>query len=241
LYFLGKWDQLLDALTQLPEERLSDARQAFGAVVSIGIAVNVHRGNLDEAARLVDLFGEFSHSSDVQERGNYACGKASLHLARGEIDQAMSLALASFETHETMGITSEHVKEAFVVAVEAALRLGDTDRVESILAVVDGMPSGRRPQFLRAQSFRFHAHLAARRGDPSETERLFKQAAGLLREMAVPFSLGCVLLEHGEWLVENDRSLEAEPLLTEAGEIFDRLQATPWIERVDRTALLVRT
>jgi ATP/maltotriose-dependent transcriptional regulator MalT len=194
---------------------------------------------LDEAARLVDLFAEFADSGDVQERGAYACGKAWLHLARGEIDEAMNVALASVETHEAMGITSEYVKDAFVVAVEAALRLGDTDRAESLLAVVDRMPSGRRPQFLRAQSFRFHAHLAARRGDPSETERLFKQAAGLLREMVVPFSLGVVLLEHGEWLVEQGRSSEAEPLLTEAREIFDHLHATPWIERVDRSALLV--
>ena len=38
-------------------------------------------------------------------------------------------------------------------------------------------------------------------------------------------------LEHGEWLGEQGRADEAEPLLAEAREIFERLGATPWLER----------
>jgi len=40
-----------------------------------------------------------------------------------------------------------------------------------------------------------------------------------------------VQLEHGEWLVGQDRADEAEPLLAEASEVFARLEAKPWIER----------
>jgi hypothetical protein len=42
-----------------------------------------------------------------------------------------------------------------------------------------------------------------------------------------------VLLEHGEWLAQSRQSEEAEPLLTEAREIFERLGAKPWLERLD--------
>jgi hypothetical protein len=43
-------------------------------------------------------------------------------------------------------------------------------------------------------------------------------------------------LEHGEWLVGQARADEAEPLLAEAGEIFERLEARPWLERVTQAS-----
>jgi hypothetical protein len=36
----------------------------------------------------------------------------------------------------------------------------------------------------------------------------------------------------GERLLSDDRLDEAEPLLVEVSEIFERLQATPWLERL---------
>ena len=39
------------------------------------------------------------------------------------------------------------------------------------------------------------------------------------------------LLAHAEWLAGEGRAAEAEPLLSEAWEIFERLGATPWLER----------
>jgi hypothetical protein len=46
-----------------------------------------------------------------------------------------------------------------------------------------------------------------------------------------------VLLEHGEWLVETGRAGEAEPLLGEARETFERLEAAPWLERLETVAV----
>ena len=45
-----------------------------------------------------------------------------------------------------------------------------------------------------------------------------------------------MLLEHGEWLAEGGTADEAEPLLAEAREIFERLGAAPWLERLDALA-----
>ena len=57
-------------------------------------------------------------------------------------------------------------------------------------------------------------------------------AAGIFREFGLPFWLAVTQLEHGEWLVEQGRAQEAEPLLGEARETFERLEAKPWLERV---------
>ena len=56
----------------------------------------------------------------------------------------------------------------------------------------------------------------------------------MLRELALPFPLAVTLLEQGEWLLTQDRGDEAQPLLAEARETFERLEATPWIARASR-------
>jgi len=50
------------------------------------------------------------------------------------------------------------------------------------------------------------------------------------------FWLAVTQLEHGEWLVGQGRPSEAEPRLAEAGEIFERLEARPWLERATAVA-----
>ena len=66
----------------------------------------------------------------------------------------------------------------------------------------------------------------------NDEEAGFKTAAGGFREYNFPFWLAVTELEHGEWLAEHGRGAEAGPLLAEAREIFERLEAMPWIERL---------
>jgi hypothetical protein len=39
-------------------------------------------------------------------------------------------------------------------------------------------------------------------------------------------------LERAEWLIERGRPSEADSLLDAAGKVFERLEATPWLNRV---------
>jgi hypothetical protein len=54
-------------------------------------------------------------------------------------------------------------------------------------------------------------------------------AARLFRELEIPFSLGVTLLEHAELT-------GSETTRAEAREIFERLGASPWLERASATA-----
>jgi hypothetical protein len=125
------------------------------------------------------------------------------------------------------------VVECVVEAVEAALQLGRVETAQEFLARVENLAPGEDSQSLHAHRWRLGARIAAGRGEGEKTEQGFKRAAGAFRELAVPFWLGVTLLEHGEWLVGEARAAEAEPLLAEAREIFERLAAAPWLERVD--------
>ena len=118
------------------------------------------------------------------------------------------------------------MKEAFVTGVAAALALDDVEKAKELLALAETLPPGRYPHFLRAHVSRFRARLAVLAGDTARAEDLFKGSVGLFREMAVPFYMAVTQVEYAEWLVKEGRAEEAEDLLVEAREIFERLEAS---------------
>jgi tetratricopeptide (TPR) repeat protein len=231
-YALGAWDDVLAMRDELPYEDWIWARLAYGAVLCSAVPVCVHRGRLEEARRMVDAVTEFERSADIQERCQYGFGRALILLAEGDRPGALQVAESVFAEGEPMGVAHYSVKESFVVAVQAALELDRVDKADALLGVVERLPPGVRPQFLNAHVARFRAQLATRSGNGEEAERLFKRAGGLLQELALPFHLAVTRLEHAEWLAAQGRADEAQPLLAEAREIFERLEAEPWLERI---------
>jgi hypothetical protein len=81
---------------------------------------------------------------------------------------------------------------------------------------------------------RLGARVSIARGEQVGVEAGFKGAAGLFREMAFPFWMAVTLLEYGEWLTGQGRADDAKASLTESREIFERLEARPWLDRVER-------
>src|SRR5439155_26624692 len=129
------------------------------------------------------------------------------------------------------------VKEAFVEAMEDALALGDLDQAGEVLAMVGGLRPGERAPSTDAQLARLRARLAMAEGSSDGVEVGLKEAAGLFRELGMPFWLAVTHLELGEWLAGRGRAGDAGPLFDQAREIFERLRATPWLERLGRAAV----
>ena len=118
--------------------------------------------------------------------------------------------------------------------LDAAFVLGDDAKVDELLALVEGLPPGDSTPSLRAIGARFSARRAALKGDEETAAAGFAAAARIFREIEMPFELAVVLLEHAEWLTGTDGSEDVGPLVREAGEIFERLRATPYVERLRR-------
>ena len=236
LFALGKWDELFEWLAQVRAEHWQDARLAYTTVAGIGVSVHAHRGQLDEAELLSSMLADFATSSDAQERGSHMCGTARLRLAQGDAAASLQDAEATLKASEEMGLSQEYVKEALVVALEASVKLERFDKTEELLGLIDALPPGHLPQFLQAHSMRFRAQVA-NTADGAEAERLFKGATGLFRELAVPFYLAVTQLEYAEWLERQGRSDDSIRLVAEAREVFERLEARPWLERTERVGL----
>jgi hypothetical protein len=103
--------------------------------------------------------------------------------------------------------------------------------VERMITFVDELTPARRSPVLRAGAVRFAGLLARRRGDMAAADQRLFAATRELREIEAPYLLAQVLVERAELLASAGRADDAAPLVAEATAIFERLRATPWLER----------
>jgi tetratricopeptide (TPR) repeat protein len=223
----GRWPEALSLLEQVPGEMLVEHSPASLSALPEPL---VAQGRIEEARHLLSLFAPYKTSADFQNRLSYRAAEAVLLRAEGKERQALA---AAEEVQVAMGIrpSEQFVKVAFPQALEAALALGERERAEQLLATIEALPPGRLFPSLAAHAARFRARLAAGDGDARAAETGFAASASILREFGMVFWLAVTLTEHGEWLSDQGRSAEAGPLLAEAREIFERLEAKPWLER----------
>jgi hypothetical protein len=121
------------------------------------------------------------------------------------------------------------VKLGLVEALECAFALGDSDKARELLGIIEALRPGDRPPLLEAHAHRLRARLEG-------NEVGLEAATARFRQLDMAFYLAVTLLEHGEWLVRQDQPNRAQPLFAEASDIFERLEARPWLERVTAAA-----
>jgi tetratricopeptide (TPR) repeat protein len=169
----------------------------------------------------------------MQQRTGYRAAEAVILLAEGKEREALAAADEALTATLPIRPADQTVKIAFPHAVEAALALGERERAEQLLASIEALPPGRLAPSLRGHAARFRARVAAHDGELRKAERGFAAATATFREYGMPFWLAVTLTEHGEWLIAQDRAADAEPLLAEARETFERLGAKPWLARLE--------
>jgi hypothetical protein len=133
-----------------------------------------------------------------------------------------------------LAITDTQVKTGLVEATEAALSLPDLDQADTLLTIAESLEPGELTPFLQANTARLRSRFHAARGNHEQVEERFLGAANICREFSLVFHLAVTQLEHAEWLTGQGRAEDAQLLLAEARQTFDRLQATPWLERAAR-------
>jgi class 3 adenylate cyclase/tetratricopeptide (TPR) repeat protein len=221
LFMAGRWDEALEVMEDLTEEQARSGGM-FLSLLSGALEIHLHRGDLAEARRLYALFPTLEGSTDVQERACFFGANAALFRAEDRLRDALDAGRKAIEGQQTLGGSHQAVEQGLVEALEAAVALGEVDVARELLATIEAVPSGRRPPYLAAHAHRFRARLD---GDPAE----FEMAASRFREIGIPFWLAVTQLEHSE--LTGDASL-----LAKAREIFERLGATPWLERVEKVS-----
>jgi class 3 adenylate cyclase/tetratricopeptide (TPR) repeat protein len=240
LMFVGRWD---DAIQIADDIRASEDFPALRGNLLGQLEVPwmlAERGEVEAARERLAASESFADSPDIQARSVYRVAEARVLRAEGRATEALAAAETAHAARVEQGVSTESVKMAVAEALEAALALGDLEKLNETLGTIEALRPGELPPFLQAQGARFGAHLAALRGEKDKVDPALRAAADLFRQMEMPFYLAVALLEHGEWLVEQGGLEDAEPLIAEAQSIFGQLKATPWLERLERAELVGR-
>jgi class 3 adenylate cyclase/tetratricopeptide (TPR) repeat protein len=231
---LGQWDDALE----IAEELWPEQERAPRDVSDLTRLVLVHRahGELQRGRAVIDAFASFDASEEAQMRVAFRAASACQLLAEGRADAAHIAAEPAIADAVVIGVNSDAAKWAYTFGMEAAAGLGDADRLQALIAEIDAVPRGLRSPHLGAQAARYRAHATAVSGDGDPTPA-WETAAGTFREIGAAFWLAVTLLEHGEWLAKESREEQAATVLEEARTVFERLRATPWLERLEKLPL----
>lgn len=110
--------------------------------------------------------------------------------------------------------------------VEAAVRLGAPERAAAPFAKLAGWAESVGQPWAEALVLRCRALL-----DDDHAEDLYTRALAIHDREARPIEFARTALLYGEWLRRARRKSEARAHLTEALEVFERLDLRPWAER----------
>ena len=220
---LGEWDEV----EQLVTEMTVDDIRTIGERTSGALQLALGRGDVPKARAALEAGSAIRDSQEWQTRSFFRMLEAQLLRAEGRLPESLAAAHEALTIGE---ISTLHplYKQAWIEACETASALGDEAQVEELLGDVERLPPSERTPRLVAQEARFRGRLLALRGDRDGAAGLLARAVDGFRTLQMPYYLAMALVEQAELGVE-----DPAPLLAEAREIFERLGAKPWLERVD--------
>jgi tetratricopeptide (TPR) repeat protein len=223
----GRWDEIMDIVAELPPGLET---QALGLHANVS-EIARFRGDVELARGAVEKAAALADSVSLQDRTVYLATRAGLLFAEGRFGEIVA------ELEKVLGELDADTGSVWLdlAIAEAALAGGSMERARDALDVAKLAQPSIGP-LIHAQATRFRASVAAWEGDANRADASFKQAAAAFREYDMPFYLACTEQEHAEWLVSVGREEEAEALVAEVRPIFQRLRATPWLERADALA-----
>ncbi|MBO1413742.1 LuxR family transcriptional regulator [Streptomyces sp. FH025] len=175
-----------------------------------------------EAVRRVDLH----KSRSLYVRHCRALGMAAL--AEGDHGTAYEHLRRVF-TQDSPPVPVHHHASPYHLAdlAAAAVRVGRADDARAVLRAVEDLLGAPRSSRLDAIVHRATALLSR----PDDAESHFLAALADPAGARWPFERALAQLDFAEWLRRRRRAAEARPLLAAALEVFERLDARPWIER----------
>ncbi len=222
LNVLGRWDEALAREAEAEELAATEFAQGLSLYA---IPIHCNRGSLDRARELLRRHAGVRESENPDFAGGYLMMQSQLLLAEGDPKQALEIS----EQARAKMTQDAIAKWALFGSLEAAAAAGDEKALRELLAWIDALRAGELTPALRAYRARFRARLSE-----ADANAEYTVAAEIFDELGAPFLLAIVQLEHSEHLAATGRSDAASELHGQAQTTFERLRATPWVERAAR-------
>jgi hypothetical protein len=226
--FAGRWEEVERLGRELLEEGGEDRPDSEFIHERIA-TLAVLRGDLPAAKRGLERLRAWEDSGDIESGGSFATLSASIAVAEGRPEEA--LARATDLVRSSIGRGEENARLGWPVVFDAALSARRLEEAAGLTGLLDELPPGQVPPYLRAQLNRGLGLLAAARGDHDVVEPHLSDAIELLRSLGYPYWLARAQTDLAAWLVDQGRAPEAVPLRDEAVAALEPLGAAPALAR----------
>jgi class 3 adenylate cyclase/tetratricopeptide (TPR) repeat protein len=220
---LGEWEEVEQLVQELTLDDVRTIGERTMGLLNLALA----RGDVAGARAAVEAGLAQSDTDEVQGLLAFRMMEARVLRAEQRPLEALTAAREALAIRELSALHPFY-KLAWIEACEAAFDLGDQEQIDELLGEVERLPPSERTPRLVAQEARFRSRLLALRGDRDGAAELLARAVDGFRALQTPYPLAMALVEQAELGVD-----DPAPLLAEAREIFERLGATPWLDRVD--------
>jgi class 3 adenylate cyclase/tetratricopeptide (TPR) repeat protein len=220
LEFLGRWEEALEAVAAA-ESYIST--EFHRALLLGGIVIHVRRGDVLLARELADRHVDVGRSENPEFAAGFHGINALVLAAEQRYDEAYRAALRGLPD------AVEAAWWLYFTVGEVALELPDEASARDLLTRVEEASRGKRWRPVDAQLARLRARFPEHDAisELETAERLFRQLEG-------PYYVAAAQAERAEHLFAAGRTDEAQQLVAEARETFQRLGATEYLAVLGR-------
>jgi len=221
LGFLGRWDEALE--TAAAAEPYASTEFQRGLLLMVGL-LHLRRGDLAAARAYLERNTDVGKSGNPDMAGAFHVLQAAVLAAESRYDDAYRSALVV--------LTDAAAASAwwlYAGAAELALQLPDDALARELLERVEEASAGKRWRVVEAQLARLRA-----RFPENDAIAELETAERLFRELESPFYVAAAQAELAEHLLTAGRTEEAQQLVAEARETFERLGAAQSLAALGR-------
>jgi class 3 adenylate cyclase/predicted ATPase len=227
LLMLGDWDAAELELTQAID---SDGLADYDFIACHRGRLAALRGDAVTAETMLAGLRDMRASEDPQEISLISLVEAFTAFARDQLESALRHSRSALAHADAIGISHDHMRWAWPLAVRAAHELGRHGVTREVLALLDSYPTGHLAPMLRAERDLARARLAAIGGDQTVAPA-FAAAISSLRVLSTPYHLAHGLLDYAGFLRDRGDAEGAAAAVEEACGIGSRLRCQPLLDR----------
>jgi ATP/maltotriose-dependent transcriptional regulator MalT len=225
---LGRWPDAIHTATEgLQVARATDQHATVAYFLVLLAWLAVQQGRADDCRRLADEALVAAASLRLPVVAAYASWQlAQLDLAEGQPRAALDRLLAL----ATPGHRDNHDPVALLATgelVDAAVHADAVEGIEPMVVRFERWAEWDKRPWTLVTAARCRALIT----QGEEAERHYQAALAVDGLGERPFQLARAELDYGEWLRRARRRAEARTHLRQALELFQRLGATPWVQR----------
>ena len=226
-YLQGEWDEVLARTDEALRRDWGGARGAL-FLATTALLIAWHRGEPDRARDLARIEADAA-GDDIDMAAHVRASLAIDRLLESDVAGALDAVTVEVDGERQWPDTTGTAYFSWKLNVEVAIAGGRPDLAAQEIDPAHLGPEPAMSPYHRAHVGRFRVLLGDIVGPAAEAT--WAQAEQLLDDLGARFDLATVRLDHAEWLAAQGRAEEAAVPGALALAEFERLAATPFIER----------